>query len=95
MEIKQAFATSLKRVRKAQGLTQEDFSDISSRTYMSTLERALKSPTLEKIDALAKTLQIHPLTLLLITYANMDAEKDWSEILKIVQNQIHELQIKI
>jgi len=63
-----AFGASLKRVRMSKGLTQEDFSDTSSRTYISTLERGLKSPTLEKIDAIASTLQIHPLSLLVLAY---------------------------
>lgn len=48
MDIKQAFALALKTVRKDRGLTQEDFSETSSRTYISTLERGKKSITLEK-----------------------------------------------
>ena len=40
-----SLAKALKTVRKARGLSQEAFSDVSSRTYMSTLERDLKSPT--------------------------------------------------
>ncbi len=68
MEIKDAFATALRACRKAQGLTQEDFGLVSSRTYLSTLERGLKSPTLEKIDALAATMGVHPLTVLTLTY---------------------------
>ena len=40
-----SLAKALKIVRKARGLSQEAFSDVSSRTYMSTLERDLKSPT--------------------------------------------------
>lgn len=73
MDIRQAFAQSLKKARKAQGRTQEDFATVSSRTYVSALERGLKSPTLEKILALAETLGIHPLTLLALTFAEMEA----------------------
>lgn len=54
-------------VRKARGLTQEDFSDVSSRTYLSSLERNLKSPTLEKLAQLAAVLQIHPVTLVALS----------------------------
>ncbi len=49
MELKQAFGQALKQLRMSQGLTQEDFSDVSSRTYLSTLERGLKSPTIDKL----------------------------------------------
>ena len=69
MEIKQAFGKALQVCRKHKGLTQEDFSEVSSRTYLSTLERGLKSPTLEKIDEIARVLEIHPLTLLVTAYS--------------------------
>ena len=68
MDIKQSFAAALKLVRKTRKLTQEDFSSISSRTYVSTLERGLYTPTVEKVDALSGTIGIHPITLLCLTY---------------------------
>lgn len=69
MKYQDRFAKALKKARKARGLTQEDFSTLSSRTYVSTLERGMKSPTLSKINELAEILSIHPLTLLLLAYA--------------------------
>ena len=68
MDINQSFAAALKLVRKTRKLTQEDFSSTSSRTYVSSLERGLYTPTVEKVDALAGTIGIHPLTLLFLTY---------------------------
>ena len=68
MDTNLAFAKALKDIRKAQQLTQEDFGLISSRTYLSVLERGLKSPTLDKIEALADVMSVHPLTLLTLTY---------------------------
>lgn len=68
MKIRHAFAQALKKSRKAHGLTQEDFSEVSSRTYLSTLERGKKSPTLDKINVLSQTLGIHYLSLLTLTY---------------------------
>ncbi len=55
-------------VRKARGLSQEAFSDVSSRTYMSSLERGLKSPTLSKVAELCEVMDVHPLTLLTLAY---------------------------
>ncbi|RON80770.1 MULTISPECIES: helix-turn-helix domain-containing protein [Pseudomonas] len=69
MELNQAFGVALQRLRKSKALTQEDFSTVSSRTYLSTLERGLKSPTLEKVDALASVMDVQPLTLL--AYAHL------------------------
>ena len=91
MDIKQAFALALKKCRKAKGLTQEDFGIVSSRTYLSTLERGLKSPTLEKVDDIANHLGINPLTILALTYLD---STDLNEIKKIqseVMNEIEEI----
>lgn len=74
MDTKIAFGLALKKVRKAKGLTQEDFGDVSSRTYLSTLERGMKSITLEKLNDLAGVLGVHPLSLLLLTFAKCDNE---------------------
>jgi len=67
-----SLAKALKTVRKARGLSQEAFSDVSSRTYMSTLERDLKSPTLNKLAELCEVMEVHPLTLLTLAYAGDD-----------------------
>lgn len=68
MELNVAFGEALKRIRNARGKTQEDFSDVSSRTYVSTLERGLKSPTLDKLSEISGVLEIHPLTLVAAAY---------------------------
>ena len=69
MAAKNSLAVAIKTVRKARGLSQEAFSDVSSRTYLSTLERGLKSPTLSKLAALCEVMEIHALTLLTLAYA--------------------------
>jgi len=63
-----AFAKALRTLRKARGLTQEDFALVSSRTHLSSLERAQKSPTLEKVVDLAQIIGVHPLTLFTLTW---------------------------
>jgi transcriptional regulator with XRE-family HTH domain len=69
MTQKSSFAAALRTTRKARGLSQEAFSDVSSRTYLSSLERGLKSPTLNKVSELCAVLEVHPLTLLTLAYA--------------------------
>src|SRR3546814_6110336 len=49
-----SLVAAIRTIRKARGLSQEAFSDVSSRTYMSSLERDLKSPTLHKLTALCE-----------------------------------------
>ena len=72
---KHSLATAIRAIRKARGLSQEAFSDVSSRTYMSSLERDLKSPTMHKLTELCEVLDVHPLTLLTLAYAGDDMGK--------------------
>jgi len=69
------------------GLTQEDFGLVSSRTYLSGLERGLKSPTLGKLEQIASVMQVHPLTLLALTYASAASPKATAEMLDQVQRE--------
>ena len=85
MNIKKSLGLAIKQSRNAKKITQEDFSGISSRTYISTLERGLYSPTVEKVDAIAKVIGIHPLTLLTLSYLVDMNETDPTGLL----NQVH------
>ncbi|WP_456320486.1 helix-turn-helix domain-containing protein [Pseudothauera nasutitermitis] len=84
---KHSLAAAIRTVRKARGLSQEAFSDVSSRTYMSTLERDLKSPTLHKLTELCKVMEVHPLTLLTLAYAGDDTHKA-DELLAQVRQEL-------
>ncbi|CAD5106142.1 helix-turn-helix domain-containing protein [Serratia marcescens] len=93
---KHSLATAIRTVRKARGLSQEAFSDVSSRTYMSSLERDLKSPTMHKLTELCKVMDVHPLTLLTLAYAGDDMDKVRrvlkqieQELLSIKQRDVH------
>lgn len=91
MDIKQAFAKALKKARKAKQLTQEDFSNVSSRTYVSTLERGLKNPTLDKIEDLAGAMDLHPMTLITLAYMMKGNYSDCSELLESVTKELNQL----
>lgn len=69
MEFKAALGAVLRWLRVTQGRTQEDFSLISSRTYISWLERGHSAPTIEKLNDLSATIGVHPATLLIGSYA--------------------------
>lgn len=61
---------------------------MSSRTYLSTLERGLKSPTLEKVDQIAGVLEVHPLTILIATYLGKESYQDVESLLKEVSAEL-------
>lgn len=86
-----AFAKALREARRSKDLTQEDFSDVSGRTYVSALERGLKSPTFEKIASLAEVLEIHPLTLLTLAYLHARRGETLESLTSRVQREIRAL----
>ena len=90
-QIKSRFPKALRLSRKAKGLTQEDFDDISSRVYISALERGVKHPTLLKVDALACKLGIHPLTLLTLSYLEFFDSEQVRKLTVSIQQECLEL----
>lgn len=82
-----SLASTLRKIRKNRGLSQEAFSDTSSRTYLSSLERGLKNPTLKKLEELCVVMKIHPLTLLTLSYAGQEIHQIES-LLELVRHEI-------
>ena len=91
MAAKNSLATAIRTVRKARGLSQEAFSDVSSRTYMSSLERDLKSPTMHKLAELCEVMGVHPLTLLTLASAG-DSTRKVDQLLAQVRQELEEIE---
>lgn len=87
MEIRESLGEALRRMRLLHHLTQEDFAVVSSRTYMSTLERGLKSPTIQKIEELAGRMGIHPLSLIVSAYLIQDPEVGLDGLIKQIRKE--------
>lgn len=82
------FSTALKLARKACNVSQEAFGFVSSRTYVSSIERGLKQPTLNKVDELASVLGIHPLALLALSYLTSDGSTAQESLLADVSREL-------
>ena len=83
MALLKRFGTGLQKARKSRGLTQEDFSVVSSRTYLSSLERGIKAPTITKIEEIATVIGVHPLSLIAYGYlpsGSKERDQFWSTI---------------
>jgi transcriptional regulator with XRE-family HTH domain len=85
------FAAALRTARLARGLSQEDLSELSSRTYVSTLERGGKSPTLMKVEQLASMMGIHPLSLLVLAYSKSPSAADVREALSLAEAELRDI----
>ncbi|TCG03664.1 hypothetical protein BZM27_46660 [Paraburkholderia steynii] len=83
-----ALGKALKQLRKITDVTQEDFGLVSSRTYISTVERGLKSPTLGKIEQLAAVLGVHPLALLTVAYMDRLTPKEVERTTGLLRAQL-------
>jgi transcriptional regulator with XRE-family HTH domain len=66
MDLRDVFATNLRRVRNAKGLSQDDLAYEArvSRSYLSQLEKGAFYASLNVIGRLADALQIEPAELL-------------------------------
>ena len=88
-----SFARALRAVRNAKQLPQEAFDQVSSRTYVSVLERGLKSPTLSKVSELASVCGVHPLTLLLLSFSRSGKRVEIDQLLAHVSRELDEIDI--
>ena len=91
MNLRQSLATAIRTVRKNKGLTQEDFGVVSSRTYLSSLERGLKSPTVDKLEEIAEVLGMHPATILLLAYAVQAPSSERDSLINDITKEAHNL----
>ncbi|MHB0954258.1 MAG: helix-turn-helix domain-containing protein [Allorhizobium sp.] len=59
MEIREVFAKNLRLIRQSKGLSQEELAHLADidRTYVSSLERGVYSPTLDVVERLANALE--------------------------------------
>lgn len=80
----------MRAARRAIGTRQDEFDMVSSRTYVSALERGIKSPTLPKVDDLSTVLKIHPLSLLTLSYLQRveGATTDLDKLLSDVRREV-------
>jgi transcriptional regulator with XRE-family HTH domain len=66
MKVEEAFGLTLKNLRKSKGISQKKLAIESEleRTYISMLERGIKSPTINTVFKLASSLEIKPFLLI-------------------------------
>jgi transcriptional regulator with XRE-family HTH domain len=94
MDLRRGLARSLRLTRKAKGIAQEHLSDVSGRTYLSEIERGIKNPTVEKLDALARAMNVHPLTLLTLAYLPQLHTQDLEALQERINKEVKTLLTK-
>lgn len=87
MERKSAFGAALREVRSRKEIAQEQLG--ASQSFISTVERGIRSPTIEKMEEFAERLGVNPATLIVLMQVGLDGEED--AILKKVRDEIKAL----
>jgi transcriptional regulator with XRE-family HTH domain len=90
MSVKNAVAVVLKAMRKARGLSQKNLAEVSSRTYVSKLERGQSSPTLEMMSTLSYPLGLSPLGLVALSLATETGQSIRS-LINHAESEVEEL----
>ncbi|WP_036012285.1 helix-turn-helix domain-containing protein [Bradyrhizobium yuanmingense] len=76
MDLREVFATNLRRLRNAQGLSQDDlaYEAEMSRSYLSQLEKGAFYASLKIVGKLAAVLRVEPAELLKLPASKPDRE---------------------
>lgn len=70
--LKPALAAVIRSLRENLGFTQESLASAASRTYLSRIENAESSPTVEKFVELSEALGLSPVSLLALVVSTRD-----------------------
>lgn len=89
MELKQALAQAIKELRKSKDLSQETVG--ASQSYISDVERGIKSPSVIKLAELAENMGVHPLTILAKSYLLADPDLGVDELLEQLRRDLEEI----
>lgn len=76
MNIREIFALNLRTLRNIKGLSQEELAHQANvhRTYVSSLERCVYSPTIDMVDGLARILGVDAFELLVLNRHSDDTK---------------------
>ncbi|WP_406819627.1 helix-turn-helix domain-containing protein [Pseudomonas sp. KnCO4] len=74
MERKLAFGSALKEVRVRKKIAQEQLG--ASQSFVSTVERGIRSPTIEKMEEFAERLGVNPATLIVLMQVGQEGDVD-------------------
>ncbi|BCG25226.1 transcriptional regulator [Pseudomonas tohonis] len=86
MELKQALGQAIKELRISKELSQETVG--ASQSYVSDVERGIKSPTVIKLVELAENMGVHPLTVLAKSYLLADPNLNVEKLLEQLRQEL-------
>ncbi|MFK0344197.1 helix-turn-helix domain-containing protein [Pseudomonas asiatica] len=91
MTLKSSFANVLRAMRGMRNITQREFADTTSRTYLSKLEAGRSSITLDKLEQLSERLNLSPLAILTLTLSEHTGQSA-NELIATLRDEIRDLE---
>lgn len=91
MEINNAVGKAIRDVRNSKALRQEFFSDVSSTSHMSRVENGQYGATVAFINKIAVAMDVHPLTILTLSFLNANDGQDVAQLQEIVIKELEAL----
>lgn len=88
MELKQALGKAIKELRLSSDLSQESVG--ASQSYISDVERGIKSPSVIKLAELAENMGVHPLTILAKSYLLANPELTVQALLEQLRQELEQ-----
>jgi transcriptional regulator with XRE-family HTH domain len=82
------FGKALRALRLERDLSQEDFYEVSGRTYVSRLENNGADPSLSKVVQLAQVMGTHPLTLLTLAFCSKGTPAEVERLLASIKDEV-------
>jgi transcriptional regulator with XRE-family HTH domain len=92
MSLRIGLGRALRAARRTSGVPQEGL-DVTSRTYLSQLERGRQSPTLDKLEAIAGGMGVHPLSLLIYAYSCDRSDLEIAEMQARIKEELIQLRM--
>ncbi len=86
MEQRKALGEAIRMMRTQRNLPQEGIG--ASQSYISSVERGEKSPSIEKIEKISTTLEVHPLSLLAVGFLLEDKNLSMEKLLERVRREV-------
>ena len=79
MSLKATFGVNLQRIRRQQGLSQEELASRAglARAYLSGAEAGRRNATMDTVEALAEVLGVDPVDLLTTPSKDQDTRLEW------------------
>ena len=87
MPLRLGLGRGLRAARRLRGISQDGLG-VSSRTYLSALELGKQTPTLDKLDEIARAIGVHPLSVLNYAYLVGLTPQEVRELRRVVRSEI-------